>query len=77
MKFTRSHVQSWASLAQNEALGAHTLILEDGPELPDSSHPAQSERDRAGQGSSGSGDEGGDMLELPIWKECIPGARHH
>jgi hypothetical protein len=58
---TSSHVASGASL------GAHTLILEDGPEIPalshpvlsdrrkhsDSSLPARSKRDRARQGSSG------------------------
>jgi hypothetical protein len=41
---TRSHVASWVSRAQNAALEAHTLTLEDGPEIPDSSHPVLSGR---------------------------------
>jgi hypothetical protein len=35
-------IASWVSLAQNATLGAHPMVLEDGPVLPDSSLPAQS-----------------------------------
>jgi hypothetical protein len=40
---TRPHVSSWVSLAQNGALVAHSLILEDGPGLLDSSIPVRSD----------------------------------
>jgi hypothetical protein len=34
-----SNVASWIQFAENAALGSHTYILEDGPELPKSSGP--------------------------------------
>jgi hypothetical protein len=72
---TSSHVVSLVSHSQNAALGAHALILEDGPGTPDLSRPILSDRhklpdsslapepDRASQGSSGSNNEGGGVME--------------
>jgi hypothetical protein len=58
---------------QIAALGAHTLILEDGHRLPDCSLPALSEKDRVGQGNSISDDDEGrealDAIHAPI---CEP-----
>jgi hypothetical protein len=50
-------VAQWISFAQNAALGCHMYILEDGPELPDSSGPCA--------------EEGGETLEGMYAQGCM------
>jgi hypothetical protein len=45
----RCRLHQWIQFAKNAALGAHTYIVEDGPELPKSSGPHA--------------EEGGEVLE--------------
>jgi hypothetical protein len=53
----------WISLAQNAAPGAHTFILEDFPEIPDSLPPDQNEGARS---------DSGDELENIYGPGCTP-----
>jgi hypothetical protein len=48
-------IASWILFAQNGALGAHTYILEDGPELPKSSGPGAPEGGEVLEGMSAQG----------------------
>jgi hypothetical protein len=45
---TGPHVAGWVSLAENSALGAHTSIHKDGPEIPDTPRPPPSSSSSSG-----------------------------